>query len=274
VSRKKVVYFQTGDWDNPLDTAVAVYNQKWDQYTLKNGDIVNISLGSVTPVEFDFIAQYIVQMGEFLYLSPKTGKNGSEVFQSSNNNSSGVGTTIETAYSDKQALGFEINNEGNIVLPKIGEVLAKGKTLFSLEREIEQRLDGFFESPQVRVQLLNFQFTVLGEVNNEGRYTTFKDKTSLIEALTMAGNCAEFADRSQVKVIRTVGDKISVIYVDLLDAHFLASDLFYLYPEDVVVVAPLKAKFWRQYVFPDTMQLVALLTSVLSLVALILAINK
>ena len=273
IPRHKVVYFQTGSWDNPLDSAVVTYNQTYSQYVLRPGDIVNISLASVTPVEFDFIAQYVVQMGEFLYLSPKTGKNGAQVF-SVNNNPQQRSTAIETAYEDKQALGFIINNKGNISLPKIGEVLASGKTLYELEQEIESKLDGYFESPKVRLQLLNFQFTVLGEVQKEGRFTSFKDKTELIEAITMAGNCSEFADRSQVKVIRTVGNKTSVYYIDLLDASFLASPYFYLYPDDIVVVAPLKAKFWRKYVLPDTLQFVTLLSGLLSIVALVYAINK
>lgn len=273
IPRHKVVYFQTGSWDNPLDSAIVSYNQSYSQYVLRPGDIVNISLGSVTPVEFDFIAQYVVQMGEFLYLSPKTGKNGAQVF-TTNNNLQQRNNAIETAYEDKQALGFIINKEGNLSLPKIGDINAAGKTLYDLEQEIEQKLEGFFESPKVRIQLLNFQFTILGEVNKEGRFTSFKDKTSLIEGITMAGNCSDYADRSQVKVIRTVGDKTSVFYINLLDASFLASQSFYLYPDDIVVIAPLHAKFWRKYVLPDTLQFVTLLSSLLSIVALVYAINK
>lgn len=274
VSRKKVVYFQTGEWENPVDTAVVRYEQQFSQYTLKPGDIVNISLGSVTPVEFDFIAQYAVQMGEILYLSPKTGKNGAQVFSQNNNTMRSNNTAIQTAYEDKQALGFLIDNEGMLALPKIGDVKVSGLSMYQIERLLEEKLEGYFETPKVRVQLLNYQFTVLGEVNKEGRYTTFKDKTSLIEALTMAGNCSEFADRSQIKIIRTKESTTEVIYLNLLEADFLASSHFYLYPEDIIVVAPLKAKFWREYVFPDTMQALTFVTSILSVFALIIAISK
>lgn len=273
IPRHKVVYFQTGSWDNPLDSAIVSYNQSYSQYVLRPGDIVNISLGSVTPVEFDFIAQYVVQMGEFLYLSPKTSKNGSTVFSTRSEIKAG-GSVIETAYEDKQALGFVINKEGILSLPKIGDVNAAGKSLYELEQEIEIKLEGFFESPKVRIQLLNFQFTVLGEVVKEGRFTSFKDKISLIEAITMAGNCSEFADRSQVKIIRTVGDKTSVIYVNLLDASFFSSSYFYIYPEDIVVIAPLQAKFWRRYVLPDTMTGVSLFTTIISIVLVFYAINN
>lgn len=274
IPRHKVVYFQTGSWENPLDSAVVSYQQSYSQYVLRPGDIINISLGSVTPVEFDFVAQYIVQMGEFLYLSPRTGKNGAITSIVSGQGLNTGGSTIQTAYQDKQALGFIINKEGNLSLPKIGDISATGKSLYELELEIEEKLEGFFESPKVRIQLLNFQFTVLGEVNKEGRFTSFKDKIGLIEAITMAGNCGEFADRSQVKVIRTVGDKTSVFYVNLLDASFFSSELFYLYPEDIVVIAPLRAKFWRNYVLPDTMKGISFFASILSLIALIYAFNK
>ncbi len=275
VPRHKVVYFQTGSWDNPLDSAVVTYNQSYSQYVLRLGDIVNISLGTVTPVEFDFIAQYVVQMGEILYLSPKTGKNGAQIFSGQSQGISSGGTSaIQTAYQDKQALGFIIDNDGNVVLPKVGAIPAAGKSLYVLEREIEEKLEGFFESPQVRIQLLNFQVTVLGEVAKEGRYTTFKDKISLIEAINMAGNCSEFADRSQVKIIRTEGTKTSVIYVNLLDASFFGSPYLYLLPDDIVVIAPLRAKFWRNYVLPDAMKSTTFIASILSLIALIYAFNK
>lgn len=131
IPRHKVVYFQTGSWDNPLDSAVVTYQQSYSQYVLRPGDIVNISLGSVTPVEFDFIAQYVVQMGEFLYLSPKTGKNGAQVF-SMRSEIKTAGSVVETAYEDKQALGFIINSEGNLSLPKVGEISAKGLTISEL----------------------------------------------------------------------------------------------------------------------------------------------
>ncbi len=272
IPRQKVVYFQTGSWENPLDSAVVTYQQSYSQYVLRPGDIVNISLGSVTPVEFDFIAQYAVQMGEFLYLSPKTGKNGAQVF--SGTTGSIQSSTLQTAYSDKQALGFVINKDGNISLPKVGNISASGKSLYELEQLVEDKLDGYFESPKVRVQLLNFQFTILGEVNKEGRYTTFNDKTSLLEAISMADNCSEFADRGQVKVIRTIGDRTSVYYINLLDASFFASPYFYIYPEDIIVIAPLRAKFWRNYVLPDTMKGITFMASILSLFALIYAFNK
>jgi polysaccharide biosynthesis/export protein len=273
VPRSKLVYLQTGSWDNPTDSAIATFSKQYKQYNLRAGDIVNISLGSVTPVEFDFVAQYVVQMGEILYLSPRTGKNGAQVF-SSGNQQLQQHSAIQMAYQDKQALGFYIDSNGMLTLPKIGEIKAEGISIYELEKIVEEKLSGFFDSPQVRVQLLNFQFTVLGEVAREGRYTSFKDRTSLIEALTMAGNCTEFADRRQIKIIRTVANETSVIYINLLDAGFIQSQYFYLYPEDIIVIAPLKAKFWRQYVLPDTMQLMGLVSGILSIVALIYAINK
>lgn len=278
VTRKKTVYFQTGEWNNPTDTAISNFSLPEYKYTIKSGDILNISLGSVTPVEFDFIAQYVIQMGEVLYLSPRTGKNGAQLFESKLSNSTyriPIMEQNQSPYEDKQALGFSVSPEGNISLPKVGDIAVSGKTLYEVETIVEEKLAGFFENPKVRVQLLNFQFTVLGEVGKQGRFTTYKEKTTLIEALTMAGNCGEFADRGQIKVIRTVDNKTSVFYVDLLDDNFLSTINYYVHPDDVIVVPPLRAKFWRTYVFKDSQTLLTLTaTLTTTLMTILLYVDK
>ena len=275
VSRKKTVLFQDGNksMKYPSDKVQATFKPAEFNYNLKPGDVINIGIGSVTPVDFDFVKQYTQQMGEFLYLSPKTRKNGSlgtgsQMYtQTSASGTNGV-------YVDNQSSGFEVDNNGVISLPKIGDIVVKDKTVPEVEAILEEALKGFFETPKVRVQILNYQFTVLGEVANQGRYTTYKDRTTIVEALTMAGFFGEFADRANVKIVRTKNGETTVTYLNLLDDDVLSSQNMYVYPEDIIIVAPLKAKFWRQYVRAETTQAISLLTAALSLFVLIYSINK
>lgn len=281
ISRKKTVLFQDGskNMKYPSDKVQATFKPFEHTYAFKPGDIINISIGSITPSDFDFVNQYTVQMGEILYLSPRTTKNmsktGSTVSTSSSSyNVASVSTTGSTPIADKQAYGFVIGEDGSIVLPKIGSLNIQGKTILETQKIIEDSLLGYFESPNVRVQILNFQFTVLGEVLNQGRYTTFKDKTTIVEALTMAGYFTEFADRANVKIVRTRNNETTVTYVNLLDDDILASQNYFIYPDDIIVIAPLKAKFWRQYVMPDISKAIGILSASLSVFVLVYTLNN
>jgi polysaccharide export outer membrane protein len=250
----------------PSDKVQATFTPFDYTYQLKPGDVINISIGSVTPLDFDFIRQYTVQMGDILYLSPSTGKNGAMY----------SGTVINQQIQIMSAVsqGFVVDSAGNVSIPRVGDTRVAGKTVAQVGLLLEELLKGYFESPKVRVQLINFQFTVLGEVTRQGRYTTYKDKTSIVEALTMAGYFTEYADIANVKIVRTMGGETTVTYINLLDDKILASRNFYIYPEDIIVVAPLKAKFWRNYVVPDITKGLGLFSATLSLVLLLYTIRN
>src|SRR5690606_32773403 len=96
---------------------------------------------------------------------------------------------------DRQQTGFILDEEGFLELPYIGKIELAGKTIPQCENLIREKLTGYFETPVVRVQLLNFHFTILGEVNQEGRYTIYDPNATIIDAISLAGNLNDFADR-------------------------------------------------------------------------------
>ena len=55
----------------------------------------------------------------------------------------------------------------------------------------------------------------------------------------------EFANRKKVKLIRQDGQKAKSIWIDLTDPNLLSSEYFYLQPDDLLYVEPLKAKTLR-----------------------------
>ncbi|GJM61509.1 polysaccharide biosynthesis/export family protein [Persicobacter diffluens] len=283
VTRRNSVYLQpSGDNKKKNITFDEIYSEferKEHQYHLKPGDVVSIKIGSLTNSEFDFINQYAVQMGEFLYLSPKTNVNnsagGNQIAVNTRMQQQGENKNMFSdegkpiAVGEPQSTGFVVDKDGNIELPNLGIISARDMTLLELENAVNSKLGGFFENPEVRVQLLNFSFIVLGEVNNEGQFNTYKDNTNLFEALAMAGSPAEFADKSKIKVVREDGSTSEVAYVNLLDESFLSSPYYYVQPGDVIIVPPLGAKAFRKYGIPDAMNFVALTSSLVSIIALI-----
>ncbi|BDC98593.1 polysaccharide export outer membrane protein [Persicobacter psychrovividus] len=285
ITRKKITYLQDAEGRKglPTDEVIRSFDRTSYDFKLKGGDLISIKIGSLTSTEYDFINQYAVQMGSFMYLSRQTMQNNSAggqtgMRQQQMMNQMGgqmVGDDGKPiAQGDPQATGFLLNDAGEVNLPKIGLINLEGQTLAEAEDIIEEKLKGLFEAPQVRVQILNFRFTVLGEVDHQGVYTTYKDKTTLFEAVAMAGTPGEFSDRSELKIVREHGGQTEVAYVNLLSEDFLKSPYYYIQPNDVIVVPPMGARSFRKYGIQDALTTVTFLTSIVSLIALIRTIQE
>jgi len=89
----------------------------------------------------------------------------------------------------------EVSQDGTINLAIIGTVMAKGKSLAALEKEITERLAGrYLINPQVTLQVVEYRskyVSVLGEVGGKGGQGVGKyplrGRTTLLEVLTEAG---------------------------------------------------------------------------------------
>lgn len=177
---------------------------------------------------------------------------------------------------DRFSTGFILDDFGQLEMPQLGFVELAGLTLDEAEEKIQQLLiEGkLFETPIIRIQLLSFQYSILGEVEGEGRYTTFDPRTDLFDAILLAGNLTEFADRANIKIVRKVGGESFVIYVNALDQDYLASNKLYIYPDDMIIVPPLKARYWRKYVIPDVGTALGLVSAAISLFLLVETLSR
>lgn len=267
VSRKETVLFQPtpNEWEYPKDTVVNSFAHPNYEYKLKPGDILSISIGSITPEEFDFVKQYQMQLGQIFYLANDGNQNQTSISTSSSQ-------LINEQF--KKYSGFEVDEDGNVWIPKIDTVHLEGLTIKQAENNIQKLLLGFFETPKVRIQLINFEFYVLGEVGHEGKFKTYKPKATILDAIIGAGFFTEFSDRANVKVIRKQGSETKVFYLDFLNENILQQEEYYLYPEDIIVIAPLKGQFWRKYVIPDLSRIISITSASISVVVLILTLNN
>lgn len=181
---------------------------------------------------------YRIQMGDILY------------FKSEHPELSRVFGGIDNAYMAEtrviQALpvlaGYTVDGEGFIELPIVGKVNVMGKTVFEAEQVIDAAASKVFADPAVRIFLLNFYVTVLGEVNRPGRYPVYNHRLTIFEALGLANDCTDFASREEVKVVRNRDGKNHLYHVDLTDQNILASEAFYMHPNDIIMVKPQKRK--------------------------------
>lgn len=100
-----------------------------------------------------------------------------------------------------------VNSNGQVTLPLIGAVMAGGKTIPELEQELGQRYaEGFLQNPQVTVFVTEFtsqRVTVEGAVDKPGIYP-LTGRTSLLQAIAMAGGMDDLADPRGVVVFRQI----------------------------------------------------------------------
>ena len=89
----------------------------------------------------------------------------------------------------------------------------------------------------------------------------------------MAGNMTNFAKNSQVKIIRQTDNGSQVVTVDMGEADILSSPYYYLKPNDIIYVEPLKIKQWGFTSFPYSTVL-SVLSLGLTTVTLLLSIKN
>ena len=96
-----------------------------------------------------------------------------------------------------------VNNAGQVSLPLIGGVMAGGKTIPELEKDIGAKLEkGYLQNPQVTVFIKEFtsqRVTLEGALKKPGIYP-ITGKTSLLQAIAMAEGVDELADLGGVVV--------------------------------------------------------------------------
>jgi len=111
--------------------------------------------------------------------------------------------------------------DGTFAFPLVGQVVAAGRLPSELERIITTGLQPQYRGPvpQVTVSVKNptgFQFSVVGKVKGPGTFTPGRYVNAL-EALSIAGGPTEFADLSNVRIIRKSGAALQTLRVRLGD---------------------------------------------------------
>jgi len=132
-----------------------------------------------------------------------------------------------------------VRPDGMISLPLLDDVQAARLTPRQLKADLTRRLAKYIASPEVSVvvrEIHSLKVAVIGEVRRPGRYD-MKSRTSILEAIALAGGFNDFARRSKMVIVRVEGSTVTRIPCDY--DKVIASgqpDTFFLRPGDTLVV--------------------------------------
>jgi polysaccharide export outer membrane protein len=185
-----------------------------------------------------------------------------------------AGNTSETNKFETAAAqfvnGYEVDVNGNVNLPIIGKVNVEGKTLSDAQKAVETKTLTFLKDAVVKVKLLNYRVTVLGEVKTPGVYNNYNYNLTVLDAIGMASGTTNDSDLTNVMVLRPTTDGSQSYTMNLNTKVALGSEGFYLQPNDVVFIQPSKSKFAQV----GTSTAAVVLTSISSVLLLLNYIKK
>lgn len=153
-----------------------------------------------------------------------------------------TGSNMLAASGAAQMQPYLVDSEGNIEFPQLGTVNVSGLNRRSLADKLKQEISAYVKDPIVNVRIVNFQVSVLGEVNRPGTFTIQDEYLSLPKALGLAGDMSIYGLRDNVLVMREENGKKIHAYLDLSDANVVNSPFYYLQQNDVVYVEPNNAQ--------------------------------
>lgn len=221
VTNKKYVYLQKGDVnvkDLPKDTVVREYDLMQFEYRIQPEDNISVRFESLTPEEYDIFNR---------------GMDGQVNQNLTQGNSLLIGELVDP--------------NGEITYPVIGKVKVAGLTVYEIQDMLQKVADQYLESPVVKVRLINFRFTILGEVRSEGTVILTNNRVNYIEAIGLAGGLTDLADKKNIKLIRQINGKTQVRYLNLLDENFITSQEYFVYQNDLLIVPALRQRPYQTY---------------------------
>jgi len=171
--------------------------------------------------------------------------------------------SITVTEQSADLVSYSVDADGNIQLPYAGTMKVAGKTLSMVTLEVEKLLKAYVADAAVTVKMVNNYVSLIGEVQRPGRYPVYKDRMNIFQGLAMAGDVNEFSNRQKIQLIRQTSAGTMIREFTLTDRSIIASEFFYLKPNDVIYVPPMKGKFFKMNEFPYSVLLSTITTFVL-----------
>jgi len=168
--------------------------------------------------------------------------------------------------SSNSIIGYLVDEAGNIEFPFVGKINIGSLSLTDASKKIQSALSEYVANTTITVKFIDNQVSILGEVQQQGVYSFSQDKLNVYEALALGGGLTRYGNRKNVILIRHEGDRIMHHKLNLSDSKIASKDYYYVLPNDVLVVEPLKSVSTSY----SNITYTTILTSITTLIAVLL----
>ena len=133
-----------------------------------------------------------------------------------------------------------VRPDGKITLPLVGDIPGSGMNTMGLKSLLSEKLEDFVSNPEVTVIVLESHsknFYIIGKITRPGTYPLNPDMT-VLQAISVAGGLAEWADKDSIRIIRRSGGKEEILLFDydkVITGKKLEQNIL-LNPNDTIIV--------------------------------------
>lgn len=235
--RKKIVYYQN------IDSVTASQNANSYEVKIQPDDLLMIIVSAEDPeIALPFNLSTIATQND---------------------------SNLQAATGQRTIQSYLVDKSGDIQFPVLGKLHIGGLTRTEALQFLKDKIAVYIKNPIINMRIMNFKFSMQGEVNIPGTYSITSERVTLIEALSMAKDMTIYGKRNNILIIREVNGVKSFNRVDVTKADFINSPFYYLAQNDVVYVEPNRTKVNASAVGPNTSVIISAVSILISLSVLI-----
>lgn len=170
-------------------------------------------------------------------------------------------------------LSNTVTDKGILNYPSFGEIPVAGKSIFEIQKLLQDSLRNYVNFGTISVKMSNFRVGVLGEVGSPGTVTIQDEYATIFDVIALSGDLTSYGNRNKIAIIRITDNGTRYEEIDLTDRNILSSPYYYVYPGDLVYVPQMASKPFGLASFQLGSWL-SLITSIISTGTLILYLTQ
>jgi polysaccharide biosynthesis/export protein len=169
---------------------------------------------------------------------------------------------------------YLVEANGDIEMPIIGAVKAAGLTKTQLHEELIEILKSFIKEPSVIIRFSDVKVNVLGEVRIPGTYNFQRERVTIIDAISAAGDITDYGKRQDITVVREENTIRKYYTVDISSGNIFQSPVYNLQSNDIIYIGPNELKFRQlrssngQKGLQITLAIVTVVTAIFTVIAI------
>lgn len=221
ISNKRINYLQNIKGNEPIALDEFIPYAEVDyEYVLQPFDIIDI----------DFASPNEELLRAFEYQGATAARGG---------RAGGGGGAMDIFYFS----GYSLDKDGFVRMPVLGQIKLSGLTEEMARDKVQAAINVYFkEDVEVRLRIGGIRFTTLGEFQSVGPKVILKNRATIFDAISMAGESSILARKNELFLIRQYDGGMKIHQINLNDRQLLASPYYFIQPNDILYLQPMQIR--------------------------------